>query len=87
MISALPLDEARAINQRRGRFVRHVRHLCDLGPRSVFEAFDQIAREGDRDVVEKVVAHIATIDLDALAVTGGDRFPDPPLRAVGGREL
>jgi hypothetical protein len=77
---------ARNRNARRARLIERVRRIYALGDRVVFELVDEIARRsGRRKLVEQIAENFASIDPAALRVTGGDRFPAPPLRIVGWR--
>jgi hypothetical protein len=62
---------------------RHARHLHDLGPRAVHEALAEItAAHGIEDDVLRRLEAYRRLTRAQLAVTGGDRFPAPPLREV-----
>lgn len=81
----MALAEARAANLARQRFIASVSRLCRLGPRAVFEALDELARRGDRQLVEGIVSGVSSIDPDLLRAVSGDRFPAGLPRVVGGR--
>ena len=70
---------------RRLRRQRLVQRLYRLGPRAVFELVDEIGRRhGITDEVDRRLAAFAALDAEILAITGGDKFPAAPMRAIGG---
>ena len=65
------------------RLEQRARKIHALGPRVLFELFaEHLAKGGD--LVERIERY-AALDADALAATGGDRFP-PRIFEVGGEE-
>ena len=61
----------------------HARHLHRLGPRAVYEFLAELATAHgiEDDVLLRLEAY-RRLTRAQLAVTGGDRFPVPPLRRV-----
>ncbi len=63
---------------------RHVRQLCRLGPRAIDALLTEIGAErGITTIIERKVERYAALDLDALALVGGDHFPAQPIHEVG----
>jgi hypothetical protein len=63
------------------RAQRLAQHLHGLGARAIYEFIAEIASVYGDGVIVRIERY-ATLDRDILAVTGGDRFPPPPLRRV-----
>ena len=84
--SPIHLRQAAAQPLRRQRAVER---LHRLGPRPVFELFDEIIRAYPQlagDIDARLDRYTARLTPDLLRVTGADRFPAAPLRAIeGGR--
>jgi hypothetical protein len=71
------------VRLRRQRLVERVHRL---GARPLFELIDEIARHyGLADDIDQRLERYAALDPDILSAVRADRFPPPPLRAVGGR--
>jgi hypothetical protein len=78
------ITRARAANLRRQRLERHACLIHGLGPRALAELLDEICRvTGRRAIVEDIAERFAVIDLEALIVTGGDRFAPMLIRIIG----
>jgi hypothetical protein len=68
---------------RRLRRQRQVEAIYQLGPRVLLELLNEIDRHnGLGNDLDQRLAEYAAIDPVALAATGGDRFPPPPIREV-----
>jgi hypothetical protein len=80
------LQELRAANFRQLRRRRQVERVCRLGPRVVFECFDELIARGlvDATDLDRQLARYARLDPATLALAGGDRFPPVPLHLVAG---
>ena len=62
---------------------RHVRQLYRLGPRAIDALLIEIGAERSiMTLIERKVERYASLDIDALGLVGGDRFPDPPIHVV-----
>jgi hypothetical protein len=75
-----------AIELRRQRRIRLTRTVHALGARAFFEFVDEIARHHDlaEDIDRRLERYASRLTPDRLRVSGGDRFPHPPLVAVAG---
>jgi hypothetical protein len=63
---------------------RQVERICRI-PCLVAELLDEIGRQhGIEADIEWRLERFADLDLEMLRAVGGDRFPAPPLRLVGG---
>src|SRR5579859_2352067 len=59
---------------------RRVEHLHGLGPRALFEFLGELGQDHlITDAIEHKLARYGHLDLEMLKLTGGDRFPAPPL--------
>jgi hypothetical protein len=66
------------------RFQRDVERVWRRGPGALHALFVEISLERLlRTYIEETVATYATINSDAITVTGGDAFPAVPLRVIG----
>ncbi len=65
------------------RFRREVKRLHRLGPRVMAELLAEIAAErGIRILIERKIDKFTGLEPEALEVTGGDRFWQPPIHEV-----
>lgn len=65
------------------RLRRDAERLCELGARTIFELLLELRRDAaDPIAFDAVIARFAGIDIDALKVAAGDRFPTSPIRVV-----
>jgi hypothetical protein len=81
--SGAPAAHAEALRLLRRQ--RAVRRLHRLGPRVLFELLDEIGRHhGIGPDIDRRITRYAAADPAVLAAVGGDRFPMPTLRLVGG---
>ena len=65
-----------------------VKRLHRLGPRAIFELFDEIAEKFgiEEQVDARLAAYVERLTPEILVATGGDRLATVPLYAVrGGR--
>jgi hypothetical protein len=71
---------------RRLRRQRNARAVHGLGPRTVFELIDEIAKHHPSiaDDFDRRLARYAALDPAALRAAGGDGFAPLPLRSIGG---
>jgi hypothetical protein len=81
---ALSLREARSAELRRMRRMRHVKLICGIGERVVFEGFDQLARDFDEGHVDHLLERLANLNPELLRFLGADKFPEGPTRIIGG---
>jgi hypothetical protein len=52
----------------------------------MFELLDEIGRHHDiGEDIDRRLEKYAELDPDMLASVGGDRFPESPMRAIGGQ--
>jgi hypothetical protein len=64
---------------------RQVERLHALGARAVFELLDELDRHHRLgDDLDRRLDRYASLDPALVAAVGGDRFPHPALRVVGG---
>ena len=70
------------------KYRRNIERLYLKGPRVVGELLAEIGAERSiQTIIDNKLSRYAEIDDTALAVTGGDRFPETPLHEVtGGRQ-
>ena len=62
---------------------RHVRQLYRLGPRVLDELLVEIGAErGITTIIERKIEKYAALDIDALEIAGGGRFPGQPIHVV-----
>ena len=62
---------------------RHVRKLHRLGPRVIDALLIEIGAErGITTIIERKIEKYAALDIDALELAGGDRFPALPVYLV-----
>ena len=62
---------------------RHVRRLYRLGPRVIDALLVEIGAErGIMTLIERKIERYAGLDVDALELAGGDRFPSLPIHVV-----
>ena len=62
---------------------RHVRQLYRLGPRAIDALLIEIGAErGITTIIERKIERYAGLDIDALELAGGDRFPARPVYEV-----
>lgn len=65
------------------KFRHEVKLLHELGPRVLTEYLGELAAErGIRVIVERKIERYAALDIDALELAGGDRFPALPVYLV-----
>jgi hypothetical protein len=70
-----PVAVLQAAALHRLRRQRHVKCICRLGPRVVFELLDEIGRHhGIADDIDRRLARYAAIDLVIVAAVGSDQF-------------
>ncbi len=63
---------------------RHVRKLHRLGPRALDALLIEIGAERSiMTLIERKIERYAGLDIDALELAGGDRFPARPIHEVG----
>jgi len=75
------LNTGDALDQLRRQ--RRVEHLHRLGPRALFEFLGELGQDHlINDAIEHKLARYGHLDLEMLKLTGGDRFPAPPLLLV-----
>ena len=66
------------------RFEREVLHLHQLGPRPVAELLLELGHAHDlAGDIEARLARFSRLDPATVRSLGGDRFPLPPIHAVG----
>ncbi len=62
---------------------RHVQQIYRLGPRAIDALLIEIGAERSiMTLIERKIERYAGLDVDALELTGGDRFPIPPIHVV-----
>ena len=62
---------------------RHVQELHRLGPRALYALLVEIGAErGITTLVERKIERYAALDVNALELAGGDRFPALPVYLV-----
>ncbi len=62
---------------------RHVQKLHRLGPRAIDALLIEIGAERSiTTLIERKIERYAALDITALELAGGDRFPDPPISEV-----
>ena len=68
---------------RASRRQRNIRSLHGLGPRVLDELLAEIGAEhGITFDIERKIERYAALDLEAVQLTGGDRFPALPIHVV-----
>ena len=62
---------------------RHVRQIHRLGPRAIDALLIEIGAErGITTIIERKVERYAGLDVNALELAGGDRFPALPIHVA-----
>ena len=82
-LNTISADKSQALARLRRQ--HHVEQIHRLGARVLFELVDELGRvHGLGDDLDRRLERYAGVDPEVLRAVGGDRFPAPPMRIVGG---
>ena len=82
----LNLSHVKSQERLRVRRQHLARQLHRLGARATAEFIAELAERFGSGVDDRLAEYVRRLSPKMLAAVGGDGFPPPPLRAVGGRQ-